>query len=243
MHPLLRPRWLIAHVLVLAIGIGCLLLGFWQLDRWSEQRLENQVGVQRFEEAPLPIEELVFAAGSDVDTLEFRRATATGTFDADRETLVRSQIRDGMAGFEILTPLVTDTGSVVIVNRGWVPLAFDVVPVEVAPAPAGSVTVEGMVRPSARRGALGREDDPASTTVSRVDLVFLSARTGYDLLPVYLEVIGTGSRTQLPVPAPRPDFGDEGPHRDYALQWFGFALVGAVGYGFLLRRAVRSSGS
>ena len=45
----------------------------------------------------------------------------------------------------------------------------------------------------------------------------------------------------LPIAAPSPSFADEGPHLAYAIQWFSFALIGLVGYFFLIRRAARRS--
>lgn len=53
-----------------------------------------------------------------------------------------------------------------------------------------------------------------------------------------------GERTQAqpvpstPVPVPQEDLGP-GPHRSYALQWFGFAVVVATGYAALLRSRYR----
>lgn len=237
MPPLLSPRWLIAHVVVLAIGVACILLGFWQLDRLDQRRTENRVHSTRFQERPLPLPQLVSAAGPDLATLEFRRASFTGTYDTSREILLRSQVHQGRAGFDILTPLVPEQGPAVVVNRGWVPLEFDTAPVAAAAPAPGRLTVEGVIRPSAARTSTSPDDGPA--TVSRVDVSRLSDRLGLELYPVYLEVIGEGRATDLPVPGPWPDFTDAGPHLSYAIQWFSFAAVGVIGYGFLLRRALR----
>ena len=40
------------------------------------------------------------------------------------------------------------------------------------------------------------------------------------------------------MPEPPPELTD-GPHLDYALQWFAFATIAVVGYAVLLRREVR----
>jgi surfeit locus 1 family protein len=224
---------------MLAVGVTCIVLGAWQLDRLEERRTANAVQATRFEQDPIPLPDLVAAAGGDLESLEYRRATFTGTFDQSQEVLVRSQVRDGRAGFDVVTPMV-GSGKTVLVNRGWVPLEFDEAPVAAATPPAESVDVTGVVRPSEPATATSPDDGSGSATVSRIDIPLLEERLGVDLLPVYLEVIGETSATQLPIPAPAPDFGDEGPHLNYAIQWFSFAVVGAVGYGFLLRRAIRT---
>lgn len=224
---------------MLAVGVTCIVLGAWQLDRLEERRTANAVQAARFEQGPIPLPDLVSAAAGDLESLEFRRATYTGTFDPSREVLVRSQVRDGRAGFDVVTPMV-GSGGTVLVNRGWVPLEFDETPVTAATPPAGSVEVTGVVRPSEPARATSPDDGTGSASVSRVDIPLLEERLGVELLPVYLELTGEASATQLPVPAPPPDFSDEGPHLNYAIQWFSFAVVAAVGYGFLLRRAVRA---
>lgn len=238
MRRLLAPRWLAAHVFVLAVCVTCVLLGFWQVSRLQERRLSNEVQTARLEAPPLPVEDLLAQAGDDVDSLEYRRATAAGVYQPESEVLIRSQVFNGQAGFDVVTPLVADDGTAVAVNRGWVPLEFDQVPVRAAPPPEGEVTVEGLVRLSER----GTNPNQAGPVLTRVDLDLISQQVGLDLAPVYIEIVGDPNPTVLPVVSPPPDFGDEGPHLTYAIQWFAFALVGAIGYGFLLRRAIRRSG-
>lgn len=241
MRVLLAPRWLVAHFVVLAICVGCLVAGFWQLQRLEERRTANAVQEARYTQDPLPVEDLVDLSGGDLDSLEFRRATATGTFIPEEEILVRSQVFSGRAGFDVVTPLVLDGGETVMVNRGWVPLEFDSTPVTAASPPEGTATVEAVVRASQERAAFGRDDAAAgdADTVSRVDLDYLDGLTPAELLPVYLEAVGDQDPTSLPIPAAAPVFDDEGPHLNYAIQWFSFAAVGVVGYSFLLRRALR----
>ncbi|MFV1962393.1 MAG: SURF1 family cytochrome oxidase biogenesis protein, partial [Acidimicrobiia bacterium] len=71
-RPLLAPRWIIAHFVVLLLVILFVRLGFWQLDRLDERRLENAVGEARFSEEPVEISVVLDAAGRDIATLEYR---------------------------------------------------------------------------------------------------------------------------------------------------------------------------
>ncbi len=238
MRRLLSPRWVAAHVFVLAVCVTCVLLGFWQLSRLQERRLENRIFSARLEAEPLPLEEMLAGAGDDIDSLEYRRTVVTGTYLSDREVLIRSQVFDGQAGFDVVTPLALPSGRAVAVDRGWVPLEFDQVPVRAAAPPAGEVTVEGIVRISRE----GRGDERAGPIFTRVDLDQIGRYAGLDLGRVYVEVVGDPDPTALPVVNPLPDLTDEGPHLSYAIQWVAFAVVGAIGYGFLLRRAARRSG-
>ena len=227
---------------VVIIAAAFVALGFWQLGRLQEKQLTNQIGQARFDEVPIPLGTAVDAAGEDVETLEYRRATATGTFDPGNEVLVRSQTFLGTAGFHVITPLVGEDGSAVLVNRGWVPLVLDQVPVVDAPPPEGVVTVEGWIHLTQTRGPFGPSDpeDVDLTAISRVDVDRVAQQTPYPLEPVYLVVLGEPGQ-DLPVPAAPPTFDDEGPHLGYAIQWFAFAIIGLIGYGFLMRRTTSRS--
>lgn len=237
MRRLLSARWIVGHLIVLAVCVGCVLLGFWQLDRLDERRTSNAIREARYADEPLPVSELIDQAGAHFDSLQYRRATATGVFDSSREVLIRSQVVNGQPGYDVVTPLEMGNGETIAINRGWVPLEFDTVPVTVAPPPDGETTVTGVLHLSQQGGPLNPSQD--GTTFSRIDLDVIADRFGVDLAPLYLEVTGDQQVTQLPVPAAPPVFTDEGSHLGYAIQWFSFALVGIVGYGFLLRRAVR----
>lgn len=239
---LLEPRWLIAHLLVVAVAILFVFLGFWQLDRLGQRRVENAVGERRITSAPEQLDTLL-SSTDDLESLRFRRVTASGTFDPGNEALIRSQVRRGTAGFHVITPLVVEDGDAVLVNRGWVPLTMDTVPVTEASPPTGVVTVEGWIEKTQQRPPLGPEDPPEGRleTLNRVDIKRISQQVPMSLAPVYIVAIGDQG-TDLPVPVDQPEFADLGPHLAYAIQWFGFATVAVVGYFFLARRRLRDSG-
>jgi surfeit locus 1 family protein len=234
---------MIAHVVMLLLSVAFVSLGMWQLRRLDERRLANTVGESRFEAEPVDAALLVSAAGSDLDSLSHYRARATGTFAPESEVLIRSQVYLGVAGFHVVTPLVADNGSAVLVNRGWVPLDMDRVPVTAATPPAGVVTVEGWLVPTKERGALGPPDpeDGRLVAMNRVDIDRIQEQVPFPLLPMYLVAMGERGG-ELPVPVETPTFEDDGPHLAYAIQWFSFLVIGIVGYGFLMRRSLRSSG-
>jgi surfeit locus 1 family protein len=240
---LLTPKWILAHIVVLVVSVAFVSLGMWQLRRLDERRLMNAVGEARFEAEPVDALVLVSAAGGDLDSLDHYRAVATGTFVPESEVLIRSQVYRDVAGFDVITPLVAEDGTAVLVNRGWVPLEMDQVPVAQAPPPAGVVTVEGWLAPTQERKALGPTDPETGdlTTMSRVDIDRIQEQVPFPLLPVYLVEMGERG-VDLPVPRVEPTFDDEGPHLAYAIQWFAFLAIGLIGYGFLIRRSLQGSG-
>lgn len=231
LQTLRQPRWLILTVLVVVLAGVFIRLGIWQLDRLGERRDLNAEISARLEAEPVALEDLLAEADGDLESIEFRRVVAGGVFDPSEEVLIRSQVELGQAGFHVITPLTGPTA--VLVNRGWVPLNMDEPPVD-ALAPAGETRVVGWVRLSADRPALGREDPAGEVDVfSRVDVERIGGQVPYPLAPVY--VVAMGESDELPVPVDLPDVEDEGSHLAYAIQWFGFAVVGLVGFYFLVK--------
>lgn len=232
---LLHPQWLLAHAVVVAVTVVFVFLGLWQLSRYQERLEQNEVGERRIAAPPIELEEAL-AGSEELSSIEFRRVLAAGEYAPELEVLIRSQIHLGTAGFHVITPLILEDGRAVLVNRGWVPLGMDQPPVELAPPPSGMTTVEGWVELSRERPPLGPED-PATgrlDILNRVDVERIARQLPMQVAPVYLIAQG-GQGSELPTPVRQPDFDDQGPHLAYAIQWFGFALVGLVGYSFLVR--------
>lgn len=243
MRWLLSPRWVIAHVVVLTLAVVFVNLGLWQLRRLDERRLTNAVGESRFEATPVAIEELLVGAGDDIASLEFRRATATGVFQPEHEVLIRSQVHQGVAGFHVITPLQRADGSALLVNRGWIPLGLDEVPVSEAPPPEGEATVVGWIRPSQQRRGVGPADPDEGRLVAmnRVDVGRVQQQVPFELDPVYISMLGEQEEGR-PILVAAPGFEDEGSHLAYAIQWFAFTVIGVVGYLMIIRKVAKRSG-
>lgn len=230
----LRPGWVLTHLLVVAVLVSFVWLGFWQLRRHDERAAHNDRVAAQLEAPPIPLGE-VLAEGGDA---AYRRVTATGEYRPDDEVLLSPRSHADVPGHHLLTPFATTDGAVVLVDRGWVPIELDDPPVEDVPPPAGQVTIEGWLEPTGTARQAGPVDAPRLTFLSAVDPQRLGGQVAGPLVDeVYLVLDDPDARTSatLPRPAPEPDL-DPGPHLGYAGQWFAFAVVVAVGYPLLLRR-------
>lgn len=250
---LLTGRWLAGHLLALALVTTFVFLGFWQLGRLEAKRDRNTIVVERGAAEPVGIA----VALQGVEVPDFLPVRATGSFDPDDEVLLRGRSLDGAPGFNVLTPLILDesagefAGAALLVERGWVPYDHDEVPVRDALPPAGVVTVVGEIRSPQRppQGTLSflAARDPAEGRLVQtfyVDLERLAPQVGYDLVPAYVVLREMTPPASGALPKPLPAISvDEGPHLGYAIQWFGLALVGIVGYFFLLRATLRQARS
>ncbi len=236
---LLRPRWLLSHLLVAVLVVTMVGLGFWQLRRLDEKRDRNALIESRMDQPVVPVDDLLTRGGADdVGQARFRQVTATGTYDAEATVVVRNRTQDGAAGAWLVTPLVLDSGDRVGVLRGFVSFAADGSVVE-APAPEGEVTVEGLVvDPGSFDGTAPKDLAPllAGDDVLR-GLVLAETSTPPE--PSAADATTAEPTSILTVPPPELS---EGPHLGYAAQWFIFSTIALVGYPLVLRRVVARRG-
>lgn len=234
-----RLRTLLAIALIVAAV--CVAFGIWQIARLHQKQQFNAAVRAGLTEAPRPLADLV-PADVDPDSVRFRRVTATGTYDPENQVELYGRTQGGRPGSHLLTPLVTDDGLAVIVDRGWIPLGLD--PSQETP-PTGQVDIDGVL--------FGSEGDPpgqvgAATarvdTLVRVDLARIQAQLPYRIAPVYvlLQERTTTQPDELPLPAPLPELS-EGSHLSYAVQWFTFATIALVGFVIVALREGRGSGA
>lgn len=233
-------RTILFTVFALTMAALCVRLGFWQVDRLHSRRAQNATVAARLGAPPAPLADVV----RDPASAQYRRATASGTYDYANELALSSRTRAGSPGVNIVTPLrLEGSDTAVLVNRGWV-YSPDGMTVDFNRwRERDTATVTGYVV------AIGRTEGGRVTTstsaraVRRLDRDSLAARIPYSLAPVVLVALSDGASPgdSTPVRLAAPAL-DEGPHRGYALQWFAFAVIAIVGLVFALRAQRRSGG-
>lgn len=238
---LLRPRWVLFHLLVVAGIAGMIWAGFWQLRRLDERQAFNAAVETQAALGPVPIESLVPDMATDPDSLEWRPVVVRGSYLADETVTVVNKSQDGSAGTFAVTPIELDDGSLVLIERGFTPLAVADA-AATAPVPDGTVEVVGRLRPSQERGTGGLSDpaDGDLTEVQRIDIDRLAAQLPAEVAPMYVELTSsTPAEVDALQPIAAPDLSD-GPHLPYAIQWFIFATCVAVGWVLAVRRSLAS---
>jgi cytochrome oxidase assembly protein ShyY1 len=236
---LLRPRWIAFSVAIALLIVVMINLGFWQLRRLDERRAFNDAVSSRIDEPAIDVDELVPSnAQADDDELaavEWRPIEATGRYLPDEQILIVNRSQAGRAGDNVVTPLRLDDGRILLVARGFVPLGA-----ESAPAPSGQVTVVGRLRRSEVRRAAALSDRPEGdlTEAHRVDIPRLAEQLPGDVVPMYVELTSSdpAEAGDFLEPIAEPTL-DEGPHLSYAVQWFLFSALAAVGWFLAVRRS------
>jgi surfeit locus 1 family protein len=210
-------------VLLLLAGAVCVRLGLWQVSRLRERRAANQAAAAALS---APLVRLPGAAIAG-DHLAGRRVEAVGRYDAANELVVRGQALQGVPGVHLVTPLrLPGSDTALLVNRGFVP-APDAVTAE-----TGGLKEEGELRvsgialpiPSGEGRPIDRRDQ---VSWARLDREALAEQLPYPIYPVYLRQSPDPALPSLPRRLPAPAL-DDGPHLNYAVQWFLFAAMAAV---------------
>lgn len=237
--PFTTRRWILIHIFAAIIVMTCLALALWQFDRLQNRKADNQ---RLLAQDQLPVADLndVFAgSGNEAEATAYRRLKAAGSYDLAEEVLLRSRSLEGRPGHHLLTPLVTESGKALIVDRGWVPMDVEEPGEGRTAPPDGRVEVQGRLLLSEEKGFLGLSDPPPGrvTSLPRADLDRLSDQLPYPVYPLYLRLQEQrpANPGELPEPAPIPE-PDDGPHLSYALQWLFFGFAGSVVYVGLIRK-------
>lgn len=244
-HPLLRPAWLVAHVVVLAVLVTFPMLGLWQWARYGEETAIAQRQEDRLAAEPVPLTSVLHADVDDTAAadLEYTPVVVEGRWVADDQVAQRNRDLDGQVGFDLLTPLDLGDGTAVLVRRGFVPPDGPSSPDPTGDVPVeGTVTVTGFLEVSGEQPrGIGARDAPDGvlSTVFHADVGRIDQQTSADLLPMLVHLTGQEpSDGDLPVPQPAPA-PDPSQNLSYTIQWFAFATIVGVGYVVVLARRVR----
>jgi len=235
---LLRPKWVIFTVLVPVGMVLCLLAADWQYDRHVARSAMNVQVDASSAAAAAPISELMPPGESFPSEVEYRTAAAVGTF-VGPDVLVRKQVLDSAPGYWVVNALRTESGAVLQVLRGWVPLGDNARTSPSVPAPpTGQVTVVGWLAPSQTMPNPAPTDLPPGQVVALDTAVLAAGQVTYPAYLVATAMDPADAAGLKPVPVPRPGFG---PHLAYSWQWIFFALLLPVGWVLMVRREIKES--
>jgi len=246
------------------LAVTCTLLGRWQWNRHVWRDAAIAVVQENYAADPVPLS-TVLADPSDVpaDTDEWRRVRVAGHYLPDDTVLLRNRPVDGNPAYHVLVPfVVTDpapagagagaamqapgrpaAGTLLVVDRGWVPTGQDASAAVTPPAPpAGTVTLTARLRPSEPESR--RSAPPGQVQAIAVAQVLAAAGDGLTGSPAY-----TGGYVAMTEESPAagqalgalpPPSTDPGSHLSYAFQWWTFALGGLVAFSVAARRELRA---
>lgn len=213
--------WVASLLVLTAVLIA---LGVWQVERlhWKLDliaRVDARVHAPP-QPAPGPSEWPSVNAKDD----EYRRIQATGTLLNDDEAQVYA-VTDLGPGYWVMTPLKVADGTIILINRGFVPTDRRDRAKRTDGNPSGQVTITGLLRLSEPLGTLLRSNVPAAERWYSRDVAAIARSRGLtNVAPYFMDADATpnigglpvGGLTQLVFP---------NSHLVYAITWFGMAAM------------------
>lgn len=229
-------RWIGILGFTLAFAVACIGLGQWQFDRRASAQAAISLLDTNYALPTAPLSEVVETVDEFDSTEKWRSVRLTGEYDPE-VLYVRTRSGAGGIGFEQLALLRQADGTVFVVNRGWVLANGDnSAPATTPPLPAGAVTVTAHLIPGEQQ-IVGRTA-PAGQ-IATIHLATIDELDEGNVFRGWYGRVDTESPSaDAGAPWTRPVL-DEGPHLSYALQWYVFAAMGFVGYGWALRKEHR----
>jgi surfeit locus 1 family protein len=226
-----------AMLAALALLVG---LGVWQLQRleWKEGLIAK---IETRSKGPaISLEEATIMADQGQDP-SYYRVRVTGRFDHTKEQYLFA-VSDGNTGWRVITPLKTQDGKIVLVDRGFVPSNLRDPSTRAGGQIEGDVTVTGIVRMPDTQRLFTPDNEPDANQWFWRDLTSMAQsmfpETPKELAPFLLEaekgeVPGgwpEGGQTRLEIP---------NNHLQYAITWFLLAACLVVIYGVYVWKARR----
>ncbi|MEO7944516.1 MAG: SURF1 family protein [Marmoricola sp.] len=232
MRFLLSRRWVLFFLVVVVLAWVATQLGQWQFHRLDERKHDNRIVRTNLLLAATPVDDVLSTERAPSADDEWRRVTVHGTWDDDHTIVLKYQTRDAGAGVDVVTPLVTDSGPAVLVDRGW--LSTDNTggsrPSDLPATTQGQVTVTGWVR---------RDAGGSATRVSDLSTRAISSTTVAKVVQyrLYRGFINLAQESPAPAtklqPTELPDDTSDGPHFFYGLQWWFFGALAVFGFCYL----------
>ena len=198
-------------------------LGFWQLDREEEKReLLAQLAL-RAEQPGVPLSMLAIE-----DDLSGWPVILDGRFDEEVILLLDNRVLDGKVGFEAHQLFHDESGTKVLVNRGFVQMGRTRADkLDIPSVSFQRILLKGTVyKPSEQSYVLTNEEASFAgfpAIVQQIDIVQFGKAMGYSVYPytVRLEQDQAGALPRYwPSSVMQPE-----QHMGYAVQWFAMAIA------------------
>jgi surfeit locus 1 family protein len=243
-----KRRGVIEATVFAVVGIAFLIgLGIWQLDRktWKENLIATVT--TRIARVPENLPPRASWPRLLPEGNEYTRVTFPAEFLDGQEALVYtagSPFRPDVKGpgYWVFAPAQLAGGSIVLVNRGFVPLDAKDPVTRAQGAPHGTIDIVGVMRWPETRGLFTPADDvQGNVWYLRDPMAIAAAKKWASAAPFYID-------QESPVPAgggPLPgklDVHLTDNHLQYAITWFGLALALAGVYVVWLAGRLRRRG-
>ena len=209
--------------LILGLGGAAILVS---LGIWQVQRLQWKQAVLAEIDARIAAAPVALPASLDPEADRFQPVEVEGTFTGEELHVLASSKSTG-AIYRVIAAFQTDDGRRVLVDRGGIPT-----PKKDSPRPTTAATVTGNLHwPDEIDGFTPDPDIAANIWFARDVPEMSTALSTEEVLIVSRSPTGDGT-----TPMPVDSSGIPNDHLEYAVTWFGLALVWLAMTGYWVRK-------
>ena len=223
---LTKPRWIALTAFLLIMIYLFIRLSDWQFDRYNQRIQNNEITTTALSSEPINLTDLSQVS----DLKDWQKVSIKGEFVNSDAKLLRRQYLESSLGFWVITPLKLDNDQVILVNRGWIPIAeSSTSQQEIPSSQQGDVTIIGYVQTlkDTRR-------EPDDLPINQINYLNSTNFSSQPLSTNYLQLASLTPMDNQVAIIPLPELSN-GPHFSYAIQWILFALMLPIGWYVLLK--------
>ena len=241
-----RGGFLLFALFIIAAAGVLVALGTWQLERlsWKGGLIAELDAKLAAKPTDLPARERWQRLDAGVD--QFRRVAFPAEFLPGEEALVYSSgssVRPDATGpgYWVFAPARLTGGSIVVVNRGFVPEGKQDPDRRKEGRPSGTVEIVGVMRWPEQRGQFTPADEPQKGLwFARDPSAMAKAKNWGNVAPFYIDQEAPLPPGGLPKAGPLTA-GLPNNHLQYAVTWYGLAAVILIAGGFFWRSRRRDA--
>ena len=223
---LTKPRWIALTAFLLIMIYLFIRLSDWQFDRYNTRIQNNEITTTALNSEPIKLTDLSQLS----DLKDWQKVSIKGEFMDSDAKLLRRQYLESSLGFWVITPLKLDNDQVILVNRGWIPIAeSSTSQQEIPSSPQGGVTIIGYVQT-----LKDTRSEPEDLPLNQINHLNSTNFSSQPLSTSYLQLAFMTPMDNQVAIIPLPELSN-GPHFSYAIQWILFALMLPIGWYVLLK--------
>ena len=232
----LKNNWQLGLLFLVFFPV-LLRLGIWQLERAEEKQTLISTYQKQLSQPAVSVTSLSVA-----ERVPYRTVMVQGVFDSQHYWLLDNRPRAGRTGYEVVMPLQTDNG-MVLINRGWLeaPLMREQLPV--IDTPDKIVSLSGHLYLPQKNAVIQHSQSDLTVEwpkrVIQLDINEAEQLLGQTVLPLLLRLDAYTPGAFI-TEWPMNNVSAE-KHQGYAVQWFSMAVALLFLYSWLLIKSFRES--
>jgi len=220
--------WLLTTVVIVGVTLLCR-LGYWQLSRGQEKQHLLALWETQAEKTAITSQALLTSPSQTrLEAWRYSPISLMGSFLNEYTILLDNKTNQGRPGYHVISPLTLNEHTVILVDRGWIPLSQKRTQLPRIPPIMGEVPIEGYLDFAYRNPFVHQpiesNDLKWPLRVQQLDFDSIATLLGKSVVPMLVK-LNKPSAISFEIPPARGEWLSPERHYGYACQWFLLALT------------------